>query len=121
MTNTVLIIEDDELSLKLENDLLQVNGYDTISTRDGEGAFELALEHRPDLIIMDIQLPHLSGVDITKKLKANNSVKDIPVIAVTAFALKGDKEWILESGCDAYLSKPISVPEFLKTIAEYID
>lgn len=120
MTKTILIVEDDKLNLKLENDLLQANGYNTIPTEDGEEALELARKYKPDLIIMDIQLPHLSGLEVTKILKADKKLNDIPVIAVTAFAMKGDKERILEGGCDAYIPKPISVPGFLEMVAKFI-
>jgi len=116
----VLIVEDNELNLKLFTDLLQTQGYDVISTRDGMTALDLAREHQPDLILMDIQLPEVSGIDVTKWLKADEELKHIPVIAVTAFAMKGDEEKIRASGCEAYMSKPISVSHFLETIAGFL-
>ena len=117
MVKTILIVEDNELNMKLENDLLQAHGYDTLQSVDGKDVLQLAREHHPDLIIMDIQLPEISGMEYTKMLKADDELKDIPVLAVTAFALKGDEEKILEAGCDGYIAKPISVPHFLETVA----
>ena len=120
MPKTVLIVEDDDLSMKLETDLLQVNGYDVLQSVDGGDAVELAREHHPDLIIMDIKLPGVSGVEHVKALKADEALRDIPVLAVTAFALEGDKEKFLDAGCDGYIAKPISVPHFLETVAKLI-
>ena len=118
---TVLIVEDNELNLKLFTDLLEAQGYGVISTQDGVRALDLAREHRPDLILMDIQLPEVSGIDVTKWLKADEELKHIPVIAVTAFAMKGDEEKIRASGCEAYMSKPISISEFLKVVAGFLE
>ncbi len=112
----VLIVEDNELNMKLFHDLLEVHGYETLQTRDGREALELARLHRPDLILMDIQLPEVSGLDVTRWIKADESLKRIPVIAVTAFAMKGDEEKIRNGGCEAYIAKPISVTNFLETI-----
>jgi len=120
MTKTVMIVEDNELNMKLFHDLLESQGYATIQTRSGMDALDLARAHHPDLILMDIQLPEVSGLVVTKWLKEDEELKDIPVIAVTAFAMKGDEERILEGGCEGYISKPISVPHFLETIATYI-
>ena len=116
MPKTILIVEDNELNMKLFNDLLQANGYDTLQTMDGRDALELARKHHPALIIMDIQLPEISGLEVTKMLKKDDEVKHIPVIAVTAFAMKGDEEKILEGGCEGYIAKPISVPKFLEAV-----
>ena len=121
MPKKILIVEDNELNLKLFNDLLQAHGYETLQTKDGEEAISLTEKHRPDLILMDIQLPKVSGLDITKTIKSNKELRDIPVIAVTAFAMKGDEEKIREGGCDGYIAKPISVPKFLETIASFLD
>jgi len=106
--------------MTLFNDLLQVHGYNTVQTKDGREAVSLIEEHRPDLIIMDIHLPMISGLDITKQIKQMDDLKNIPVIAVTAFAMKGDEKMIMESGCDGYISKPISIPVFLETIAGFL-
>jgi two-component system cell cycle response regulator DivK len=119
-THTILIVEDNDLNMKLFRDLLQANGYETIETRNGVEAFELAKKHHPDLIIMDIQLPEVSGLDVTKWIKNDKSVKKIPVIAVTAFAMKGDEQKILDGGCEDYIAKPISVGDFLATITRHL-
>jgi two-component system, cell cycle response regulator DivK len=112
----ILIVEDNELNMKLFHDLLEVHGYTTLQTKDGREALQLAREHRPDLILMDIQLPEVSGLEVTKWIKADDELKSIPVIAVTAFAMKGDEEKIRSGGCEAYIAKPISVNSFLETI-----
>jgi two-component system, cell cycle response regulator DivK len=117
---TVLVVEDNELNMKLFNDLLEAHGYGVIQTRDGLSALDLAREHMPDLILMDIQLPEVSGIEVTKWLKEDDQLRSIPVIAVTAFAMKGDEQKIREGGCEAYVSKPISVISFLKTIDSFI-
>ena len=120
MSKTVLIVEDNELNMKLFNDLLEAQGYQTIKTSDGVAALQLARAHKPDLILMDIQLPEVSGIEVTRWIKDDESLKAIPVIAVTAFAMKGDEERIREGGCDAYLSKPISVTKFIETVRSYL-
>lgn len=120
MTKTVLIVEDNELNMKLFRDLLEAHGYKTLQTRNGFEAMDLARAHRPDLILMDIQLPEVSGLEVTKWIKEDDDLKMIPVIAVTAFAMKGDEERIRQGGCEAYLSKPISVGRFLETVRSYI-
>ena len=120
MSKTVMIVEDNELNMKLFNDLLESRGYGTIQTRNGFEALDLARAHHPDLILMDIQLPEVSGLEVTKWLKEDEALADIPVIAVTAFAMKGDEERILQGGCEGYISKPISVSHFLETIERYI-
>lgn len=120
MAKTVLIVEDNDLNMKLFNDLLQANGYATLQTKDGREALDLARTHRPDLILMDIQLPEVSGLEITRMLKNDAELKSIPVIAVTAFAMKGDEEKIREGGCEGYIAKPISVVNFLETIGTFL-
>ncbi len=119
-TKTVLIVEDNELNMKLFHDLLDVNGYATVQTRNGLEVLDLARKHRPDLILMDIQLPEVSGLDVTRWLKEDRQLAGIPVIAVTAFAMKGDEERIRSGGCQAYISKPISVVTFLETVRRFI-
>lgn len=121
MSKTILIVEDNELNMKLFHDLLDANGYETIETRNGMDALDLARDHRPDLILMDIQLPEVSGLEVTRLLKEDDELRDIPVVAVTAFAMKGDEERIREGGCEGYISKPISVTHFLETIGELIN
>ena len=120
MTKTVLIVEDNELNMKRFHDLLDAHGYGTIQTRDGMEALALARQHRPDMILMDIQLPEVSGLEVTKWLKDDPDLCEIPVVAVTAFAMKGDEERIRQGGCEAYISKPISVPGFLDTVKKFV-
>jgi two-component system cell cycle response regulator DivK len=121
MARKILIVEDNELNMKLFNDLLQAHGYETVQTHDGREALDLTREHSPDLILMDIQLPKISGLEVTKMLKADDDLKLTPVIAVTAFAMKGDEEKILEGGCEGYIAKPISAPNFLETISKFLN
>ena len=116
MAKKILIVEDNELNLKLFNDVLEAHGYETLESREGLKALDLARAHNPDLILMDIQLPEVSGLEVTKWLKEDDELRKIPVIAVTAFAMKGDEEKIRDGGCEAYISKPISVSHFIKTI-----
>jgi two-component system cell cycle response regulator DivK len=119
-TQTVLIVEDNELNMKLFHDLLDAHGYRTLQTRSGIEALKMARERRPDLILMDIQLPEVSGLEVTKWLKDDDELRNIPVIAVTAFAMKGDEERIRQGGCEAYISKPISVAMFIETVRRFI-
>ncbi|MBI1251040.1 MAG: response regulator [Alphaproteobacteria bacterium] len=116
MAKTVLIVEDNELNMRLFNDLLEAFGYAVVKTRDGRQALPLARQHKPDLIVMDIQLPDISGLEITEQLKKDAQLKAIPVLAVTAFAMRGDEQRIRAGGCEAYLSKPISVTTFLDAV-----
>ena len=111
----VLIVEDNALNMRLFSDLLEASGYETLQCVDGAKAVGIALEETPDLIIMDIQLPEVSGLDITRWLKDDERTSEIPVLAVTAFAMRTDEELVREAGCEGYLSKPIQVRSFLKT------
>jgi two-component system, cell cycle response regulator DivK len=120
LPKTVLIVEDNELNMKLFHDLLDAHGYRTLQTRTGIEALQLARAHRPDLILMDIQLPEVSGLEVTKWLKDDDELREIPVIAVTAFAMKGDEARIRQGGCEAYISKPISVGTFLAAVRRYL-
>ncbi|MEE9544804.1 MAG: response regulator [Rhodospirillales bacterium] len=117
MPKTVLIVEDNALNMKMMNDQLQANGHKTIQSIDGSDVMVLVKEHRPDLIVMDIQLPGISGLELTQMLKADDELKHIPVIAVTALAMKGDEQKLLEAGCDVYVAKPISVAGFQATVS----
>ena len=117
---TILIVEDNELNMKLFHDLLEAHGYNILQTKDGMEALKLARSHRPDLILMDIQLPEVSGLEVTKWIKEDDELKSIPIIAVTAFAMKGDEEKIREGGCEAYIAKPISVVQFLETVDRFL-
>lgn len=116
----ILIVEDNELNMKLFDDLLGAHGYETLKTRDGRRVLDIARENRPDLIIMDIQLPEISGLEVTRLLKSDADLKSIPVIAVTAFAMKGDEEKIREGGCEGYVSKPISIIDFMNVVREHL-
>ena len=117
----VLIVEDNELNMKLFHDLLEAHGINTVQARDGRNVLDIARTEKPDLILMDIQLPEVSGLDVTKWLKDDDELKSIPVIAVTAFAMKGDEQKIREGGCEDYISKPISVTKFLETVQKYLN
>jgi two-component system cell cycle response regulator DivK len=120
MAKTVLIVEDNELNMKLFRDLLEAHGYLTSGTSNGVEALDLVRKMRPDLILMDIQLPQVSGLEVTRWIKDDPELRSIPVVAVTAFAMKGDEERIREGGCEAYLSKPISVGKFIETVRRFI-
>jgi two-component system cell cycle response regulator DivK len=117
---TVLVVEDNELNMKLFHDVLEAHGYNVLQTGDGTEALTLARQHRPDLIVMDIQLPQVCGLEITRQIKNDGDLKAIPIIAVTAFAMKGDQARILESGCEAYIAKPMSVVNFVATVAQLL-
>lgn len=118
---TVLVVEDNELNMKLFNDLLEAHGYRVVQARTGPEALEAAREHLPDLILMDIQLPEISGLQVTQEILKDEDLADIPVIAVTAFAMKGDEERIRAGGCRDYIAKPISVAGFLDKVKRYLD
>lgn len=117
---TILVVEDNELNMKLFCDLLEACGHAVVQTRDGMAALGLVRQRKPDLIIMDIQLPQVSGLEVIKWIKDDESLKAIPIIAVTAFAMKGDEEMILESGCEAYIAKPMSVMNFISTVEQFL-
>jgi two-component system cell cycle response regulator DivK len=120
MKKRILIVEDNDLNLKLFRDLLGAHGYETIETKEGMEAITLTRTERPDLILMDIQLPEISGLDVTRRIKSDESIRAIPIIAVTAFAMKDDEEKILAAGCEAYISKPISIIPFLNTVRRFL-
>jgi len=121
ISKTILIVEDNELNMKLFNDLLQAHGYNTLQTKDGREVMDITRKNKPDLILMDIQLPEISGLEITKMLKADDDLRSIPVVAVTAFAMKGDEQKIRNGGCDGYIAKPISVASFLQTVSKFLE
>jgi two-component system cell cycle response regulator DivK len=121
LPKTVLIVEDNELNMKLFRDLLEIHGYQTLEARTGPEALECLKENRPDLILMDIQLPEVSGLEVTREIKSSPELSDIPVIAVTAFAMKGDEERIRQGGCEDYIAKPISVASFLEKVKSYFE
>ena len=113
---SVLVVEDNELNMRLFCDLLDSFGYATIECRDGAQALDMARANRPDLIIMDIQLPEVSGLDVTRWIKDDDVLKSIPVLAVTAFAMRTDEQRVREAGCEGYLSKPIQMSSFIRTV-----
>lgn len=119
MPKKVLVVEDNSLNLKLFNDLLESQGFDVIESKDGKNIVAITEAAMPEIIIIDIQLPEISGIDIIQALKANDVTKNIPVIAVTAFAMKGDKENILSTGCEEYMCKPISIQDFITVVNNY--
>ena len=119
LDKTVLVVEDNDVEMRLFTALLEVGGYNVLQAKDGMEGWRMAREHRPDLILMDIQLPGISGLEATKRLKADETLKSIPVITITAFAMAGDEEKIREGGCDAYIVKPISLPNFLQTVERF--
>jgi two-component system cell cycle response regulator DivK len=116
---TVLIVDDYELTLKLLTHILHYQGYTVFTTRLGKTAFELARQHKPDLILMEIKLPDISGTEVARRLKENELTRPIPIIAVTAFAMSGDEEKIRASGCDAYISKPFRLVELLNLVERW--
>lgn len=120
LTKTILIVEGNPLNMNLFNDFLESSGYRTLKTNDGRQAISIARDDRADLILMDIQLPEVSGLEVTKWKKDDETLCDIPMIAVTAFAMKGDEERIPRGGCEGYISKPISVATFLETVTQHI-
>ena len=119
-TKRILIVEDNELNMKLLRDVLEAYGYATVTTGEGGAAFALAREKRPDLILMDLQLPDISGFDAVRQLKDDEETRPIPVVAVTAFAMVGDERKALTGGCDSYLAKPILLRDFLDLVENFI-
>lgn len=116
MPKKILVVEDNELNLKLFCDLLRAHGYEAEPVRDGRDALDRARGFTPDLIIMDIQMPHISGLELIELLKADEALKAIPIMAVTAYAAKGDEERIRDAGAEGYVSKPISVMRFVEAV-----
>jgi two-component system cell cycle response regulator DivK len=112
----ILVIEDDALNQKLVRDVLHFHGFTTLVTGLPEAGIDMARAHRPDLILLDVMLPGLSGIDVARQLKADDRTKAIPIIAVTALAMPGDRQRILESGCDAYLAKPLHIHELVELV-----
>jgi two-component system, cell cycle response regulator DivK len=114
--STILIVEDNEKNLKLVRDVLQVKGYQTLEAGTGEDGVRLAAERRPDLVLMDIQLPGMNGIDALKALRADPATAAIPVIALTASVMQQDRQEIMRAGFDAFIEKPINLREFLDTV-----
>ena len=120
MKEKILIVEDNSQNMRLIEMVLRGRGYSLLKATDGEKALDMAMRERPDLIIMDIQLPKLSGLEVTRKLRETPDFSQVPIIALTAYAMKGDKEKAIEAGCDAYLSKPIDTRELPGVIAQML-
>jgi len=120
MAKAILIVEDEPKNLKLLRDLLQASGYTTIEAPDGEKGVELAKAEKPGLILMDIMMPRMGGLEAARILKADATTRNIPILALTSYAMKGDREKILGAGCDGYLAKPIDIQELLKKVAQYL-
>ena len=117
---TILVIEDNELNMKLVRSLLEIADYTILEAIDAETGILLVRKHRPDLILMDIQLPGMDGLSATRIIKNDPELQTIPIIALTSYAMQGDEERAKEAGCDGYMSKPINIRNFLETIAQYL-
>jgi two-component system, cell cycle response regulator DivK len=117
----ILVVEDNERNMKLFRDVLHASGYRTLEAATGERAVELVSEHRPDLVLMDIQLPDIDGVEALARLRADERFSSVPVLALTAQAMEGDRERFLAAGFDGYLSKPVNIAEFVATVKRYCE
>jgi two-component system, cell cycle response regulator DivK len=117
----VLVVEDNERNMKLFRDVLKASGFRTLEAPTGERAVELALEERPDLVLMDIQLPDIDGIEALRRLKADERFGPVPVVALTAQAMEGDRERFLAAGFDGYLSKPVDIADFVATVKRYCE
>ena len=120
MAKVILIVEDEPKNLKMLRDLLQASGYATIEATDGKQGVELAKIRKPDLILMDIMMPKMGGLEATQILRVDDTTKNIPILALTSCAMKGDKERMLEVGCDGYITKPIDINSFLSEVSKYL-
>ena len=121
MPEKILVVEDNDRNRRLMRILLKANGYEVIEATTGKEAMDYLSTQSPDLILMDIQLPGKDGLTLTKEIKSNIQTKDIPIVVVTAYAMKGDKERMLEAGCDGYISKPIDTQKLPLIIAEILE
>ena len=117
---TVLVIEDNEMNMKLVRSLLQIGKYSVLEASDAENGIQLAREHHPDLILMDIQLPGMDGLTATREIKNDPEVKDISIVALTSYAMQGDEEKARDAGCSGYIAKPIDTRSFLETVVQFI-
>jgi two-component system cell cycle response regulator DivK len=120
MTKRILVVEDQEDNMQILRDLLSSAGYEMIEAQDGEAAVRIAVSDRPDLILMDIQLPLLDGYEATRRIRADPAMRAIPIIVVTSYALSGDEAKARAAGCDGYVSKPYSPRQLLAKIHEYL-
>jgi CheY-like chemotaxis protein len=117
---SILIVEDNDTNLRLFTYLLSAKGYDVRGAGDGEAAFKVLQGFRPGLILMDLQLPGTDGYEMTRRIKADPALRDIPIIALTAYAMRGDEEKALAAGCDGYITKPIDTRDFSRRVAEFL-
>ena len=118
---TVLIVEDNPNNRMIMRDMMEVQGHRTLEAVDGPAGLDMALKHKPDLILMDVQLPGMDGYEVTRRLKAHDDTKAIPIIAVTSFAMKGEEDRARQAGCDAYLSKPIDIHKLVETVQKFLN
>jgi two-component system, cell cycle response regulator DivK len=119
MGKQILIVEDEPRNLKLLRDLLQKFGYQILEAPDGEQGVKMAVEKIPDLILMDIMMPKMDGLEATRIIKADEKTRHIPIIALTSYAMKGDREKTIEAGCDGYIAKPVDIQDLLKTVKSF--
>lgn len=117
---TVLVVEDNELNMKLVRSLLKIRNYGVLEAVDAETGIQLTRKHRPDLVLMDVQLPGIDGLKATQIIKGDPALKDIPVVALTSYAMQGDEEKAVKAGCTGYITKPLDTKAFLETIDEYL-
>ncbi len=118
---TILVVEDNPMNLELVSDILEAQGYRVIQAAEGRQALELARERMPELILMDIQLPEMDGLEVTRLLKNDPATRDLKIVALTAHAMRGDEERVREAGCSGYIAKPINTRDFVKLIASYLE
>ena len=118
---TILVVEDNPLNMKLVKGLLKIGKYHMLEANDAESGIQLIRAQQPDLVLMDIQLPGMDGLAATKILKEDPSVENIPIVALTSYAMQGDKEKAMEAGCTGYIAKPIDTRKFLETVSQYLD
>ena len=118
---TILVVEDNKLNMKLVRGLIKIGKYRMLEAMDAESGIKLIREERPDLVLMDIQLPGMDGLSATEVIKADPDLKDIPIVALTSYAMQGDKEKALAAGCSGYIAKPIDTRQFLETVSQYLN
>ena len=117
---TILVVEDNTLNMKLVRGLIKIGKYRMLEANDAESGIQLIREQQPDLVLMDIQLPGMDGLSATKIIKEDPDLKDIPIVALTSYAMQGDKEKALAAGCTGYIAKPIDTRKFLETVSQYL-
>ncbi len=118
---TILVIEDNELNMKLVRSLLKIGNYEVLEAVDAETGMQLIRKHRPDLVLMDVQLPGMDGLKATRIIKEDPALIDVPVVALTSYAMQGDEEKAAEAGCNGYITKPLDTKAFLEIIDQFIE